>query len=440
MDEIELLQRKLDRERRARKEAESLLEQKSRELFQSNEQQSLLADCLFEQAERIQSILDTAPEAILTLGRDGTIASVNPAAERIFGRPIAALVGSKVSDLIPELQAPDETQRLQAFVAKNHLDARESRARHADGTEFPIELIASELADDRGYTWMLRDVSRRRALEAQLAHALKMESVGALAAGIAHEINTPIQYVGDNTRFLDDAFGDLDALFEAIGKLLEESSGGRVSDDTLAAVRSAADAADLDYLRDEVPQAIRQSLEGTERVAKIVRAMKEFSHPGVEEKTAIDLNRAIESTVTVSRNEWKYVAEVATDLDPDLPLVRCLPGDLNQAVLNLVVNAAHAIEKRREVERNVDQLGHIAVSTRRVGDQVELRVADDGTGIPADVLPRIFDPFFTTKPVGKGTGQGLAITYSVVVEKHGGTIDVETESGRGTTFILRLPL
>ena len=189
-----------------------------------------------------------------------------------------------------------------------------------------------------------------------------------------------------------------------------------------------------------MPQAIRQSLEGTERVAKIVRAMKEFSHPGVEEKTAIDLNRAIESTVTVSRNEWKYVAEVVTDLDPDLPLVRCLPGDLNQAVLNLVVNAAHAIEKRREVERNVDQLGHIAVSTRRVGDQVELRVADDGTGIPADVLPRIFDPFFTTKPVGKGTGQGLAITYSVVVEKHGGTIDVETESGRGTTFILRLPL
>jgi signal transduction histidine kinase len=166
--------------------------------------------------------------------------------------------------------------------------------------------------------------------------------------------------------------------------------------------------------------------------------MKEFSHPGTVEKDPVDLNRAIENTVTVSRNEWKYVAELDLDLDPELPPVPCYVVDLNQVVLNLIVNAAHAVEARRD-DRPMGR-GRIGVSTRRAGDWVEIGVRDDGCGIPASQLGRIFDPFFTTKPVGKGTGQGLAIAHSIVVSKHGGTIHVESEVGVGTRFTVRIPL
>ncbi|MCA9103924.1 MAG: PAS domain S-box protein [Planctomycetales bacterium] len=440
MSNLDLLLRRLEREKRARKEAETLLELKSRDLYEVNEQQHLLTACLADQAHRIQSILDTAPEAILTLELDGQIGSVNPATERIFGYPAEELTGKSIAYLIPSFRANALTEILPTLIAANSSQCHEEIGRRSDGQELPIELTVSALPDDGGYIWLVRDIARRRQMEAQLAHASKMESVGALAAGIAHEINTPIQYVGDNTRFLDDAFQDLDDVFGKIELLLNAYQDGTLRPELVAEVREAAEKADLEYLREEVPKAIAQSLEGAERVVKIVRAMKEFSHPGSEEKTAVDLNRAIESTITVSRNEWKYVSEIELDLDPDLPLVRCLPGDLNQAVLNLVINAAHAIEKRRDDEGKLDQLGTIRVSTRRVGESVELRIADSGTGIPEELLSRIFDPFFTTKPVGKGTGQGLAITYSVIVEKHGGSLDIETKVGEGTTFVIRIPL
>jgi signal transduction histidine kinase len=195
--------------------------------------------------------------------------------------------------------------------------------------------------------------------------------------------------------------------------------------------------ADLEYLAEEVPKALAQSMDGIERIATIVRAMKEFAHPGGDEKALEDLNKAIETTVEVSRNEWKYVADVTTDLAADLPLVCCLLGPINQVVLNIVVNAAHAIG---DVVKATGQKGRITITTRPDGDWVEIRIADTGGGIPDAIRQKIFDPFFTTKPVGKGTGQGLAIARSVVVDKHGGTITVESQVGRGTTFILRLPV
>jgi signal transduction histidine kinase len=188
----------------------------------------------------------------------------------------------------------------------------------------------------------------------------------------------------------------------------------------------------------EVPKAIDQTLEGVERVARIVRAMKEFSHPGSAEKTAINLNQAIESTITVARNEWKYVADLVLELEPSLPPVFCLPGEFNQVVLNLVINASHAIAER--VGDGSKGKGKITVGTRRDGDWVEVRVQDTGAGIPRAIQNRMFEPFFTTKPVGKGTGQGLAIARSVIVDKHGGTIHFESEEGVGTTFVLRLPI
>ena len=287
-------------------------------------------------------------------------------------------------------------------------------------------------------TALKRAEQERQMMDLQLRQSQKLESIGQLAAGIAHEINTPTQYIGDNTRFLKDAFADLSQLLQGYATLTEAARSGQVTPESVRAVDELVAAKDIAFLTKEIPVAVDQSLEGIQRVTKIVRAMKEFSHPGVEQKTAIDLNRAIESTLMISRNEWKYVADLVTQLDPGLPPVPCLPGEFNQVILNLVINAAHAITD--VVGQETGRLGTITVSTRLEGDWVKIGISDTGTGIPEKVRDRIFDPFFTTKAVGKGTGQGLAIARSVIVGKHGGQIDFETETGKGTTFYIRLPL
>lgn len=276
-------------------------------------------------------------------------------------------------------------------------------------------------------------------MQAELAHAQKLESVGQLAAGIAHEINTPTQYVGDNVRFLKDAFQDVEKVLDALDRLLARAAqaDGSASPD-FRELSDLQQEIELSYLRKEIPKAIDESINGVERVGTIVRAMKEFSHPGTEEKTLVDLSEAIETTITVARNEWKYAADVVTDFDPDLPPVPCLPAELNQVLLNLIVNAAHAISE--SLGDGVGWKGTITIRTRRRQDWAEIEVADTGTGIPANVQPRIFEPFFTTKEVGKGTGQGLAIARSVVVDKHGGELVFRTREGQGTTFTVRLPL
>jgi PAS domain S-box-containing protein len=325
----------------------------------------------------------------------------------------------------------------------------EYRMRHKDGSWRTLESHAGVIRNANGeienILIVARDITARKKaehehelMELQLRHSQKMESIGQLAAGIAHEINTPTQYIGDNTRFLQDAFTDVNQLLQKYEKLLEAAKANAITPELLAELESAAQTADLEYLTAEIPKAIQQSLEGVERVAQIVCAMKDFSHPGTEEKTSIDLNRAIESTITVARNEWKYVAELVTDFDASLPMVPCLPGEINQVILNLIVNAAHAIGG--VVGDGAKGKGTITVSTRSCGDSVEVRIADTGTGIPEKVRDRIFEPFFTTKEIGKGTGQGLAIVHSVIVDKHAGAISFETELGKGTTFIIRLPL
>ena len=279
---------------------------------------------------------------------------------------------------------------------------------------------------------------REKFSKSQLAQAQKLESIGQLAAGIAHEINTPAQYVGDNIRFLNEAFDDVGQIREQYRLLLEAVKSGHPVNELLDTIDAAAGRADLEYLVREIPKALSQSLEGIERITGIVRAMKEFSHPGTGTKTNIDLNKAIESTITVARNEYKYVADMVMELDPGLPLVPCLPGEFNQVVLNLVINAAHAIAEK--LKNDPETRGTITIGTRADGEFAEVRIKDTGSGIREEIRSRIFDPFFTTKEVGKGTGQGLAISRSVVVNKHGGTIDFVTELGRGTTFIVKLPL
>jgi signal transduction histidine kinase len=222
------------------------------------------------------------------------------------------------------------------------------------------------------------------------------------------------------------------------GRLLSAVKARNTPDELIAEVERSLEEADLDYLAEEIPVAIEHTLEGVDRISKIVRAMKEFSHPGQEEKVPTDLNKAIESTITVARNEWKYVAELETDFDLSLPAVPCMPAEFNQVILNMIINAAHAISEVVRDEQGT--LGSIRISTARVDGRVRITISDTGAGIPPEIQSRIFDPFFTTKEVGRGTGQGLAICFPVIVEKHGGSIEVASEVGKGTSFTITLPL
>jgi signal transduction histidine kinase len=280
-------------------------------------------------------------------------------------------------------------------------------------------------------------VTEREMLGQQLRQAQKLEAIGQLAAGIAHEINTPIQYVGDNTRFLQEFWASFPALFGIIREMQQEACSGAISPQTLERLEALTQAADFEYMQTEIPRAIEQSLEGIQRVTKIVHAMKEFSHPGTEEKKSIDINQAIETTITVARNEWKYVSDVETHFDPELPLVLCHAGEFNQVILNLLINAAQAIALA--VGDGSRGKGKIVVSTARAQDSAEISISDTGTGIPEAIRSRVFEPFFTTKPVGKGTGQGLALAHTAIVRRHGGKIWFDSEVGRGSTFYIRIP-
>jgi len=281
--------------------------------------------------------------------------------------------------------------------------------------------------------------SRTVALQSQLVAAQKLESIGQLAAGIAHEINTPIQYIGDNLRFLQETMPEL---LDVVGRcvpFIEQIPPELDRAGEREALRLAIEELDLELFREDVSEAIGQALDGVAKVAKIVRSMKVFAHPGggVEREPA-DLNDLIENATRICRNEWKYVSDLELDLDSNLRLVPCHPGDFNQVILNLVVNAAHAIADKVEAEGS--ERGLITVSTRELEDWVEIRVGDTGAGIPKEIRSRVFDPFFTTKEVGKGSGQGLSIARSIIVQKHGGSMDVDSTVGQGTTIVIRLPL
>lgn len=392
-------------------------------------------------------VLDSAGEGIVGLDCEGKVTFANPAAEHLFGRRAAEMVGTPFHSITHHARTdgvayPWQESPIQRSVSEGTVHREDSEIfSRQDGTSFFVEYVATPMREEDeiiGAVVTFRDITPRMTLEGQLVQAQKLESIGQLAAGIAHEINTPTQFIGDNLRFLKEAFEELQPALLAINEVSRKATAAGSASESDNEQSPPLAGEDLLYLMEEVPRAISQSLEGVERVAKIVRSMKEFSHPSGEEMQSVDLNRAIESTLTVCRNEWKYVADVVTDFDPDLPLVTCLPGECNQVFLNLVINASHAI-----AEANVaapHKKGTISVRTRAIDENVEIRIADTGTGIPESHRNKVFDPFFTTKEVGRGTGQGLAIARSVVVDKHGGSIRFESEIGRGTTFIVQLPV
>ena len=333
----------------------------------------------------------------------------------------------------------DDLLVMLADIAQLHYEEVQLRA---DGQSITVDTSKVPLRNTDGEVvgvlGIYNDITERKSMEAQLMQAQKLESIGQLAAGIAHEINTPTQYVGDNTRFIRDSVNDLLAVIDVYENLMAKVSTLTEMKDECEQIAEVINELDIDFVRDEVPKAIEQTLEGVSRVAEIVGAMKDFSHPGGSEKSQVDLNRAISSTITVCRNRWKYIADLTEEYDTSLPLVPCFIGEFNQVILNVVVNAADAIVD--VVGDSGDEKGAIHVSTRRSDEWVEVRIVDSGGGIPEDIQANVFDPFFTTKEVGKGTGQGLAICHDVIVNKHGGAIELESEVGVGTTFIIRLPL
>jgi signal transduction histidine kinase/DNA-binding NarL/FixJ family response regulator len=325
------------------------------------------------------------------------------------------------------------------FAAADQNGSSEVLIRHSDGTKIPAGKTVLNV------TWhgkphqalILFDITEQKTLERQLSIAQKLESIGSLAAGIAHEINTPIQYIGDNARFLMQTFDAFMQMLDDAQSLSDKRPGDPGFDESFARFAEKVKDSDLSFIREEVPAAINQSIEGVDRVASIVRAMKKFSHPDREDKQPIDINSAIENTITITRNEWKYYSDISTDFDESLPYVPCYPGDFNQVILNILVNAAQAVESKMKDEGGK---GQINISTQNHGNTARIIIKDTGGGIPEAIRHKVFDPFFTTKEIGKGTGQGLAISHQIIVKKHSGRIYFEVEDGIGTSFIIEIPI
>ena len=398
-------------------------------------------ELLCKSEDRYRLITENAGDLIAIVNDDGDWIYRSPSFQRLLGYTAEELSGLGAFGLMPPEDRAAAISALRDCAHRGVKRRYEFRARHKNGTWLTMESHASPFHDatgEVGTLFVTRDVTERRKLETQLRQSQKLESIGQLSAGIAHEINTPMQFITDNTRFLESAFADLDPLLRIYRELLAAAEAGAVTPALLAAVHSAQEAASLDYLLGEIPKSIGETLDGVKRTTKIVQAMKTFSHPGCSEKTFVDLREAVESTLTISRSEWHPVAEVVTDFDPQLNPVRLFAAEFNQALLNLIVNAAHAIAD--VVPKAGKTKGAITISIRSAGGWAEVRISDTGTGIPESVRHRIFDPFFTTKPPGKGTGQGLTIARSVIVDQHGGSLEFETTAGQGTIFIIRLPL
>ncbi|MEN7342533.1 MAG: ATP-binding protein [Pseudomonadota bacterium] len=397
---------------------------------------------------RLRDLYDNVPTMLFEIDHSGRIQHPNRTMQAVFGLDEAALEGKTLASLAADAIHENVCVKSHEVVMTGtSVSEQPLNLKHSGGDviECLLTVMVGRDADGAvrlGHAMLVDVTSQNRAnrerdaLEEQLQLSQKLDSIGELAAGIAHEINTPAQYVSDNLSFLLESFDDLFGVLKLLTPADDQESAPALDRDKL---KAAMDAADLEFLIDEIPSALDQGRDGIGKIREIVLALKDFSHPGSGVMEPADLNRLIESTVTVARNEWKYIAEVHMQLDESLPPVTCFSSAVSQVVLNIVVNAAHAIAD--SVSGTAEQLGNITISTCVVDDDLALiEIADDGPGMPDSVRQKIFDPFFTTKEVGRGTGQGLAISRRVVTEQHGGTIEVETDEGVGTIFRIRLPI
>lgn len=396
---------------------------------------------LAAERDKFVSVFKAAPGGMAVSNLSGQIVDVNRALSDMLGFAPDELVGRQLADLVDPVESDAVRIRMRDLAEQQTTSNRSHRrlmTKAGSSLVADVQLHAVLGPDDRPSMILVAvdDVTEKIRLEVELRHSQKLESIGRLAAGIAHEINTPIQFVGDNVAFLATAFEQLLSLCDVYRSLCDKALRAPLSADEAALKAKTEEAADLDYIRQNVPTSIASTVDGVGRVAKIVKSMKAFAHPDRGERTLSDINAALRDTLTVATNELKYVAQVETEWG-DIEAVPCFLSDLNQVFLNILVNASHAIG---DVVRETGQRGTIRVRTYMEEDYVVVAISDSGTGIPPAIRNRVFDPFFTTKGVGKGTGQGLALARSVVVEQHGGALTFDTEMGKGTTFYVRIPV
>jgi PAS domain S-box-containing protein len=391
----------------------------------------------------INQLIALLPTILIGLSKDNTIVFWNLQAEVVFGKNQSEVTGLPLE----QCRIDWEWKKIADGISKSRTASQpiridDIRFRRSDGEEGRLGMTINPFYGDSDCilrtTIIGADITERKKMEAQLQQSQKMEAIGQLAAGIAHEINTPTQFVGDNTRFFQDASEDLIQIIREYENLITQAKADALTPEQIAEAEKRIQDFDLEYLEEEIPIALEHTLKGVERITKIVQAMKIFAHPGISIKETTDINKEIEKTITITRNEWKYVANMETDFDSNLPDVPCFKAELNQVILNMIVNAAHAISD--VIGENSSQKGTIRIRTSTQDKWVKIRISDNGAGIPQEIRPKIFDLFFTTKAPGKGSGQGLAISHSVIVDKHNGTLDFESQEGLGTTFIIGLPL
>ncbi|MBL8911214.1 MAG: PAS domain S-box protein [Archangium sp.] len=370
-----------------------------------------------------------SPDLLAIFDTNLRIIQANPSWAHTLGHEPSELVGVAFDTLVHPDDLSTALAGAKSVTETGHVRDIELRLRHRDGS-WRLVNTAGTMDTKRGLLFAIaRDVTEQRQMERELAQAQKLEAVGQLASGVAHEINTPVQYVGDNVSFSSDGFQTLFTYLDKVHALLTPEQKKQLED--------AAEEADLDYLKAEIPPSLSEAKDGLRRVAELVRALKEFAHPDAGEKAPADLNRALERALVLARGELKHVSRIETALG-SIPLLRCHVGGLSQAFLNLFVNAAHAVEERTRVS-GVSWKEHVIRATTRVeGGDAVIAISDTGCGIPDAIRDRIFEPFFTTKPMGKGSGQGLPLVRNVVMA-HGGRIEIQSKVGEGTTFILRLP-
>ena len=399
--------------------------------------------------ESLSRLVDNVPEVLYSavLTPAPCIDFISAKANELTGYPVDELLSdsSLWSSLIKEGDLERYQRAFKRCMETSQPCEVEYRIETKDGTAKDLFDRISPVFDDAdevvAVDGMIVDITERKRLQQELERTQMLQTLGSLVAGIAHEINTPIQFISDNINFLSDSFQGVFSLMEVYKELKDaaaDKSLFEAPDEHIKKVTDAESKADIEFLAEEIPQAITQSLEGMDRVLTIVNAMRGFSHIDERRKAPSDLNRAIQSSLVILRNELKYVAEVVTELDEDLPLVVCSADEMSQVFMNLFINAAHSIAD--VIDRGEDQRGAITIKTCSAGENVIIEVSDTGTGIKPEIIEKIFDPFFTTKESGKGTGQGLAFVKSIVVEKHEGDLDIETEVGAGTTFKITLPV
>lgn len=391
----------------------------------------------------LKKLVDSIPIPFFYKDRDGKYVLLNAAFGHFFNLRTEDLLGQSIYEIMPKADADVHHAKDLHLLDNPGIDVYEYQQTDVHGslrdTIFHRNSIQDEAGRILGIVGAIIDITDqkqaerdRMEMQARVMQAGKLEAIGQLAAGIAHEINNPIQFIGDNSLFVHDSIRGILAALHSLSQFKHQEGD---SAERQREIERIIDELDVDFLSAELPQALSDTQEGVRRVAQIIAALREFSHPDGKAKTLTDLNFNIQNTVTITRSEWRSIAELHCELDPDLPRIQCHSGAINQVLTNLIINAAHSI---REIHAQRPK-GLITVRSTFDADTVQIHVEDNGNGIPVAIQKRIFDPFFTTKPIGQGTGQGLYLCHMIVVKDHGGTIRFETQEGCGTTFTVTLP-